>query len=263
MSESEWAVVLEQKRLTEDIFCLQLKTKAAQAARPGQFVNLYMADQAHLLPRPISVCDAKDDRLTLAYRIVGEGTKWFSGLQTGDKVRLLGPLGNGYDLEKLSSYKQIAVVGGGLGIPPMLYLAKELFGRGAKEEIVLGYRNEAFLLEEFQAIVGKDRQIPVYTASDSGTVGMKGTVLDVIKKNGLEPACMCACGPLPMLRALKAYCMEQGIELFVSLEERMACGIGACLGCVCTTVDVDEHSRVHNKRVCKDGPVFAAREVDL
>ena len=263
MSAVGYGVVLEQKQLAENIFCLLLESEAARSAVPGQFVNLYMSDQAHLLPRPISVCNAQDEVLTLVYRVVGEGTAWLSGLQPKDSVRILGPLGNGYALEQMAGFGRVAVIGGGLGIPPMLYLAKELSKRACDPEVILGYRDQSFLLEEFQNLSNETRQIPVHIASDAGTIGVHGTVLDVLDTETINPSVVCACGPLPMLRALKAYCGQRSIPLFVSLEERMACGVGACLGCVCETADVDEHSCVHNRRVCKDGPVFAAEEVIL
>ena len=147
------------------------------------------------------------------------------------------------------------MIGGGIGIPPMLELAKEL---SCQVQAVLGYRdNSLFLKKEFENYGS------VYVATEDGSAGTKGNVLDAIRENGLHADIIFACGPTPMLKALKAYAGEQGIPCYLSLEERMACGIGACLACVCQSKEIDSHSHVHNKRICKDGPVFAAEEVEL
>ena len=258
MSGSIMAAVQSQDCLQRDIFRLRLFALGLGEVRPGQFVNLYLDDGRHLLPRPVSVCDVDGEELTLVYRVVGEGTAYFSRKKEGDRLRLLGPLGNGYPLDELTDKTTILAVGGGLGIPPMLYLSRCLKECGHAVRTVLGYRDEGFLLKDFSAI-----DVPVYRTSDSGAVGKKGTVIDCIRQEGLSAEVVFACGPLPMLRALREYCAGQGMRLYVSLEERMACGIGACLGCVCQTTEVDGHSHVHNRRVCVDGPVFEAGEVVL
>ena len=147
------------------------------------------------------------------------------------------------------------LVGGGIGVPPMVELAKWLPG---EKMVVSGYRNgDLFLKEELS------RNAALYIATEDGSAGTKGNVLDAIRENRLEADAIFACGPGPMLRALKAYAEEQGIDCYLSLEERMACGIGACLACVCTSKDVDAHTNVKNKRICKDGPVFAAGEIEI
>ena len=145
-------------------------------------------------------------------------------------------------------------MGGGIGVPPMLETMKQL---DAKKIAVLGYRDELFLNEEF----GKNGE--VYIATEDGSAGTKGNVMDAIRENDLEADVIFACGPKPMLRAIKAYALKKGIPCWVSMEERMACGIGACLGCVCQSTETDAHSHVHNKRVCKDGPVFRSTEAEL
>ena len=127
----------------------------------------------------------------------------------------------------------------------------------AEKQIVLGYRDERFLEKEFQEAG------PVYIATEDGSAGTRGNVLDAVRTQGLEADVIFACGPTPMLRAVKQYAAERGIDCWISLEERMACGIGACLACVCQSREVDGHSNVHNKRICKDGPVFKASEVEL
>lgn len=145
-------------------------------------------------------------------------------------------------------------MGGGIGIPPMLETARQL---EADKKIIAGYRDELFLTEEL-AENGN-----LYIATEDGSAGTKGNVLDAIRKNGLEADVIFACGPTPMLRAIKAYALEHDIECWISMEEKMACGIGACLACVCQSKEIDGHSHVHNKRICKDGPVFLATEIEL
>lgn len=247
------AAVVSQEALTEDVFSMWLQAdQIAAQAGPGQFISVYTKDAGKLLPRPISICevDRQKGRLRIVYRVLGGGTKEFSACKAGDTLSVMGPLGNGFPLKG----RKVFLIGGGIGIPPMLELAKQL---DCEKQAVLGYRDVLFLNQEFEPY-GK-----VYLATEDGSAGTKGNVLDAIRANGLDADVMFACGPTPMLRALKAYALEQGIECWLSLEERMACGIGACLACVCKSTEVDEHSHVNNKRVCKDGPVFLAQEVDL
>ncbi len=256
MKAKEWCRVISQEELAFEIYSLWLETPSiAEDANPGQFVSLYCKDGSRLLPRPISLCEIDRDgkRLHLVYRIGGKGTREFAGLREGDSISLLGPLGKGFPLEEAAG-KKVMLIGGGIGIPPMLETAKQVTG---DKVMVLGYRSETFLLEDFQA------QGKTYVATEDGSLGTRGNVMDVIETQGLEADLIFACGPKPMLRALKAYTQERGIPCWISLEERMACGIGACLACVCQTPQVDAHSQVHNKRICKDGPVFAASEVEL
>lgn len=249
----EKAVVLSQKEISPGIFDMWLSVKEiAGLAKPGQFLSLYCKDGSRLLPRPISICeiDRQKNSFRLVYRVAGKGTEEFSGMKPGEELDILGPLGNGFPLKG----KKAFLVGGGIGIPPMLQLSKEL---DCEKQILLGYRDNLFLNEDF-APYGT-----VYLATEDGSAGTKGNVIDAIEENHLSADIIYACGPLPMLRALKNYAMERGIECYVSLEERMACGIGACLGCVCRSGEVDGHTNVHNRRVCKEGPVFLAQEVEF
>ena len=191
------------------------------------------------------------------YRVTGAktGTEEFSGLKAGDTIPVIGPLGNGFPVEKAEG-KRVFLMGGGIGVPPILELAKQM--QCEKKQIVVGYRNaQTFLKEEFEA-AGE-----LYISTEDGSVGTKGNVMDAIREQKLEADIIYACGPTPMLRAIKQYAEANNIECYISLEERMACGIGACLACVCQSKEVDDHSHVHNKRVCKDGPVFLATEVEL
>lgn len=256
--EQVTAVITEQYCMTGDIYQMRIKAEGIAAeARAGQFVSLYCKEGGRLLPRPISICgiDREKGELRFVYRIAGAGTREFSTLNAGDRIVVTGPLGNGFMTEDCREGMHAVLLGGGIGIPPMLELAKTLPG---KKTIVLGYRDaDTFLAEEF-ASFGK-----VILASDNGSVGVKGTVLDALKQEGEKADLLFACGPKPMLRGIKEYAAEQGVRAQLSLEERMACGIGACLACVCKTTEVDGHSRVKNARVCKEGPVFYAEEIEF
>lgn len=248
------AELLSQEELAPGIFSMWLQAdEVAKAAGAGQFLSVYTRDSSRLLPRPISICeiDEKGGKVRLVYRVAGAGTREFSGYRPGDPVTILGPLGNGFPLE---SRKKAFLIGGGIGIPPMIQLARSL---DCERQMILGYRDTLFLDEEF-APYG-----PVYLATEDGSAGTRGNVLDAIGENHLEAEIIYACGPTPMLRAIKEYAGKHGMECYLSLEERMACGIGACLACVCGSTEVDAHSHVHNKRICKDGPVFRAEEVEL
>lgn len=249
----ERAEIVRQEEIAPGIFSIVLKTKIAELAIPGQFISVYSNDESRLLPRPISICEifAEKQMLRIVYRVAGIGTKEFSQYKAGDSLKILGPLGNGYNLLN----REALIIGGGIGIPPMLGLAKELHGQ---KTMVLGYRsNDTFLLDSFTGLGD------IYIASDDGSVGIKGTVIDAIKDANLKPEVIYACGPMPMLKAVKAYAGERDILCYISLEERMACGIGACLGCITKSTGVDDHSKVRNKRICTEGPVFDAREVTL
>lgn len=256
MKQKTTAAVISQREIGPGIFDLWLETELAEEAGPGQFVGVYPADKSTLLPRPISICEVETGRkaLRLVYRLAGSGTREFSGLRPGETVQLLGILGNGFPLEAAQGKKAL-LLGGGIGVPPLLELAKRLPGEKAA---AAGYRDgNLFLKEDFE------RYAPFFTATEDGSAGVKGNVLDAVRTGGLEADVIYACGPLPMLRAVKQYAAGQGIEAYLSLEERMACGVGACLGCVCKTAKEDAHSHVHNARICTDGPVFNARDVDI
>lgn len=259
IKEKEQAVVLSQEQLAEGIFSLWIQTRTAEKAAPGQFMSVYTEDRSKLLPRPISICEIDKERsaLRLVYRVTGEytGTKQFSLLRAGDILPVMGPLGNGFPLER-GRGKRAFLIGGGIGVPPILELAKQL--ECESRQIIAGYRDkQIFLREAFE----KNGQL--YIATEDGSVGIKGNVMDAVRENGLEADIIYACGPAPMLRAVKAYAMERETECYISMEERMACGIGACLGCVCKSRETDAHSNVKNKRICKDGPVFLSTEVEI
>jgi len=248
--------VISQEEISDGIFSLLIENKGAKAANPGQFAGIYPNSADTLLMRPISICETKDNITRFVYRVAGKGTGEFSGLKEGDTVKLLTNLGNGFPLEETKG-KCVVLMGGGIGIPPMLGVAKAL--KGEDVHSFLGYRNkDTFLSDEFM------QYSKVYLASEDGSVGVKGNVLDALRACiYLKPDMIMACGPMPMLRAIKNYAKENDIKAYISLEERMACGIGACLGCVCKSVKKDDHSNVNNKRICTEGPVFDAEEVDI
>lgn len=256
----ELVTVVSQEQLANGVFSMWLQTnEIAGMAVPGQFISMYTNDGSKLLPRPISLCeiDKEKKQLRVVYRVTGEGTgtEQFSKMVSGDTIEILGPLGNGFPLEE-GKGKKAFLMGGGIGVPPILELAKQLDCE--KKQIVMGYRDaETFLKEEFEA------NGEVYISTEDGSVGTKGNVMDAIREHGLDADIIYACGPTPMLRAIKQYAEANDILCYISMEERMACGIGACLACVCKSTEKDHHSNVHNKRVCKDGPVFLSTEVEL
>lgn len=255
MSYRERAIITHASCIATGVFEMWLKTnQIAKEAKPGQFISVYSNDGSRLLPRPISICRIEGDELRIVYRVAGKGTEEFSKMHAEDSLDIQGPLGNGYDVKAPYAAKKAVLFGGGIGIPPMLELAKQL---DCEKDIVLGYRDELFLNDEFEQY-GK-----VTIATEDGSCGTKGNVLDAVRENHITAEVIYACGPTPMLRAIKAYALEHDIECYLSLEEKMACGIGACLACVCQSKDIDAHSQVHNKRVCKEGPVFHAKEVEI
>lgn len=256
MKAKQKAVILSQRELAPDIFDMWIETPLAERAVPGQFIGVYTRDRSALLPRPISICQVSGDRtaLRIMYRIAGKGTAEFSGYGAGEEIDILGVLGNGFPLQEANG-KKVFLMGGGIGIPPMLELAKQL---NTDSQIILGYRDSrTFLKQEFE------KHGRVYVATEDGSVGVCGNVLNAVRENGLKADLIYACGPMPMLRAIKAYAAEHAVRAYISLEEHMACGVGACLGCVVKTKEADHHSKVHNARICTEGPVFDAEDVEI
>lgn len=253
----ERAEVTAQKRITKDIYELWFESSfIAENAEAGQFVTVYSKDGSRLLPRPfgISQISKEKNQVCFVYRVVGEGTREFSSLIPGDFIEVTGPLGNGFTIRD----SRALLVGGGTGIPIIIELAKRVKEKTQQPPyIIVGFRDETYLLEEL-AEYGD-----LIISTEDGSAGIKGNVIDALKEKKIEVSVIYACGPHPMLRALKEYASYGSIELQVSLEEKMACGIGACLACTCKTKEVDEYTGVHNKRICKEGPVFQASEVEI
>lgn len=255
--KKEQAKVISQEKIATDIFSMMIETSMAIDAKPGQFFSVYTKDASKLLPRPISICEIDHERgfLRIVYRVIGEGTAEFANYVAEDSISILGPLGNGFPLEEAG--KRVFLIGGGIGIPPILELAKQLDSQKHDKQIIVGYRDELFLEKELE------KYGHIYIATEDGSIGARGNVMDAIRENRLTADMIYACGPTPMLRAIKQYAAEHKIPAWISMEEKMACGVGACLGCVCKTTDKDEHAQVNSRRVCKDGPVFLAEEVIL
>ena len=244
--------VIEQKEIGKNIYSMWIETTISGNGRPGQFIAIYPKGESTLLPRPISICesDKKRGRLRIVYRIAGKGTKEFSQYEEGETIDVMGPIGNGFPLLD----KKAIIIGGGIGIPPLLELAKEYKG---KKEMILGFKGERFMDKEFLPYGS------VEIATENGISGLKGNVLDILEKGEHRGEVILACGPYPMLKGVAAYAKKRKIPAYVSLEEKMACGIGACLACVCKMKEKDSHSQVPNRRICVDGPVFLAQEVDF
>ncbi len=252
MKAIENAIIISNEFISENICSLVLKcSHIAREARAGQFVEVYPDNGANLLSRPISICEINkiQGTIRLVFQIVGKGTELFSQLKAGDGLRVLGPCGNGYTLTE-NVEDTALLVGGGIGIPPLLETCKQL---NCNKIAVLGYRTGSFLADEFREAGAR-----VYIATDDGSLGFKGNVVELLKAEDISADIIYSCGPKVMLKALSQWAEEKSIKCRVSMEERMACGIGACVGCV---VPIRENDKVVYKKVCKDGPVFDSREV--
>ena len=236
--------VVANEPLTPDVWRMVLAGDTQWITRPGQFVNIEL--DGLYLRRPISISDWSEDTITIIYKVVGRGTEQMSRMTEGQELDVLTGLGNGFDADV--ECQQPLLVGGGVGVPPLYRLAKELIARGRKVSVVLGFNTakEVFYADEFRAL-----GVDVYVSTADGSVGTKGFVTDAIRDNGVEFDFFYSCGPLPMLKAL-CDCTEVSGEL--SFEERMGCGFGACMGCSCKTL-------AGNKRICKDGPVMKREEI--
>lgn len=251
MKTTVLAEILSNKAISENIFDMVVKApELAKMTNAGQFAELFTNSKALLLPRPISICESeeKEGTLRFVYQAVGKGTDLFSKLENGDKIRILGTCGNGYTLGKDNEHH--ILVGGGIGVPPLLELAKRLKG---KKTVILGFRSGSFLASEFDKYADE-----VHIATDDGSVGFKGNVVQLMESLNIKGDMIYSCGPKIMLKFLSMYAEKNNIACQVSMEERMACGIGACVGCV---VKIKDNDGWTYKKVCKDGPVFDSREV--
>lgn len=224
----------------------------AEKVQVGQFVHIKLANE-FTLRRPISICDVRGDIITIIFEIRGKGTDWLAKVKKGDELDILGPLGKGFNLSKAGTNP--VFVGGGIGVPPLFLSAK----KSENATAILGFRNKDFVMleNEFKAIC-KD----VHVTTDDGSYGTLGFVTNVLKSKIKDATAVYACGPTPMLKAIYEICKANGVYCEVSLEERMACGVGACLVCACE-VYANENGLPVKKyaHVCKDGPVFDASEV--
>lgn len=229
------------RELAPGVFRMTLRGDTSGIERPGQFVNI--AVDGFYLRRPISVCDVDGGELTVVFRVVGGGTERLSRYESGDTLSLVSGLGNGYDIDK--AFSAPLLVGGGVGIPPLLLLARRLSERGMRTRAVLGFKNSAdmFLPDDFK------RYGDVLVATEDGSAGKRGFVTGLLDEAGGDY--VFACGPEPMLKALLA---ASPLPAQLSFESRMACGMGACLTCTC-------HTASGAKRICTDGPVFEREDV--
>lgn len=232
--------ILSNEKIAKDVYKMILEGDTQYITAPGQFINIKL--DGKFLRRPISVCDCDENTITIIYKVVGSGTEYMAGLESGEVLDVLTGLGNGYDISK--SAKPL-LIGGGVGVPPMYMLAKKLIESGQKPTVILGFntKEEIFFEEEFRAL-GCD----VSVATVDGSYGIKGFVTDAFPE---EYDYFYTCGPMPMFKAIENTAKTSGQYSF---EERMGCGFGACMGCSCKT-------KYGNKRICKDGPVLEREEI--
>lgn len=247
----EWMKVVQKKWWTNNIVELTLEGELVRdIERPGQFLHVTTGEK-HVLRRPISIASYKKEiqELSIIFRIEGKGTQWLSFRSIGDLVDVMGPLGNGFDLSTVPTHAEVLVIGGGIGVPPLYGLASELKKRNISTKHILGFASveDMFLLEEFKSL-GE-----TFVTTVDGSFGKKGFVTDMALNT---PDYVFSCGPSVMLGAVKE--KYSNSKTYVSLEDRMGCGIGICYACVCSS-----NFGIHDKKVCVDGPVFLANEVVL
>lgn len=257
MIQNERMTVVHQEKIAHNIFEIVLRGEIVQDMQPGQFVHVRVSDSFEpLLRRPISIAniDKETSEFTMIYRAEGRGTQLLSTKQADQEVDVLGPIGNGFPVEAVQPGGTALLVGGGIGVPPLHELSKQLNARGVKTIHVLGFQTAdvCFYEEQFQAL-GETHYVTV-----DGTKGTKGFVTNVLEQHAPEFDAFYSCGPLPMLQALETFYPEK--PGYLSFEERMACGIGACFACVCKTTEAVDKDYV---KVCSDGPVFPKGVVKL
>lgn len=243
MMKVDTGIIKSNTYIGKDVYKMEIQTDLADEVQCGQFVEVEVPN--YFLRRPISVCEVKEDHtIVLVYKVVGDGTRFMTTMH--DEISLFGPCGNGFPVVD----EDVLLIGGGVGVPPLVETAKQYIQNGHKITAVLGFNTDrdAILVEKLKAIGAE-----VVVATMDGSLGTKGTVMDAIKENGIDVPFVLACGPLPMLKAVASTYTDG----YISLESRMACGMGACMGCVVK----DEKGEA--KRVCKDGPVFEIGKVVL
>lgn len=243
----EKTLIQKKEQLANNIFSFEVFAPGiSSVAKPGQFANILVRGKT--LRRPISICDiySENGLLRFVFEIRGEGTRILSQKKESEYLDILAPLGNGFNIEQTS--KKAVFIGGGIGVPPLLAASKP-FGKNAS--VLLGFQNsKKIILADDFAKSGAAVKI----ATDDGSAGYHGFVTELLKEE--NPHIIYACGPMPMLKIISNFARENGVPCQISLEERMACGIGACLVCACET-------RFGYRHVCKDGPVFDANDISL
>ena len=284
MPVQTFAKLIKKEEIIKDIFKFSVEAKEiVKTAKPGNFIEIRLNDQTEpFLRRPISIYNMNQEAgiLEFIFQIKGNGTNLLSKKQIGDKIDILGPLGNG--TFKFEKYDNIAIIGGGIGIFPLYELAKEAKAQGKKVSTYLGFRNKDLVMleKEFKEISDK-----LVITTDDGSYAEKGFAIDYLKKdmekentateetNAKETqaedeqkfkysTCICACGPLPMLKAVQKYVIENNINCQISLEEKMGCGLGVCLGCAVKKASSPKDNPEYF-HVCKGGPVFNAKDVEI
>lgn len=235
--------IIKNERLTNDIYKMILEGDTTWVSNPGQFINITVENC--YLKRPISICDWDETTCTIIYKVVGKGTEIMSTMSINENLEVLVGLGNGFNTQIEND--EVLLIGGGVGIPPLYGLAKELIKIGKKCHVIMGFntKSEAFYIEEFKQLGAN-----VVVCTVDGTFGEKGFV-NAAMKSGLENLYYYSCGPLPMLKAVYDASNEHGQ---LSFEERMGCGFGACMGCSCKTL-------TGYKRICVEGPVMKSEEI--
>lgn len=247
----ERCAVIRNEMIAPDTFDLTVRSEfIAKNAQCGQFANILCAEK--MLRRPISVCDTDETSVRFVYQVKGDGTRWLSERKAGDELMIFGPLGKGFSFDE--NIKNLVLIGGGIGTPPMLKTLKAAAARGIKTDVILGFRTKELVIleDEFRKYADS-----VTVCTDDGSAGVKGFVTDALENAGCD--CVMACGPAVMLSAVHRACVRRGIRCFVSLEERMGCGVGACVCCVCK---VKMKGFKGYTQVCKSGPVFDSSVID-
>lgn len=234
-------IVVRNNEVEENIYKMEIK--GSYEGAPGQFYMLKSWDLEPVLARPISINNIDENSITFLYQVKGKGTELLSRLRDGESIKLLGPLGNGFDTEKING--RVGIVSGGIGIAPLLYTAKRLNAKSI--DLFAGFRDRDYMLDEFKEAVDN-----IYIATEDGSKGHKGYITDIFKPENYD--IVLCCGPEIMMKKVARMCMEANTDVYVSLESHMACGMGACLVCTCKT-------KYGNKRVCKEGPVFKGEDV--
>ena len=240
------AKVLSNEMLVDGIY--KMVCEDTNEIKPGQFYMLKLDGQT-LLPRPISICEKEGNEITFIYAVVGKGTEEYSKLRKGEEISLTGPLGNGFNVE--GDLGKVAIVAGGIGTAPMIEVSKKLREKNPSGiiDVYAGFRDDVYLIEDFEKYADN-----VNITTNTGKHGHKGFVTEILKVEDYDTV-LC-CGPEVMMKRVVEICKENNVEVFISMEKHMACGVGACLVCTCKTKD-------GHKRTCKDGPVFDGYYVEL
>lgn len=253
MVENTYKLIFENKLINDQFGILSIDNSDKVSVQPGQFINVYLNNADKMMPRPFSIYSADDISVQIVYKIVGSGTEIISTLKSGDKIRVMFPLGNSFPV--LENAK-IALVGGGVGIPPLIHYLRE--NSNSEIDFYYGARGskELILMDSIKELTDN-----LFISTDDGSYGIKGNVITSLEDNSKNYNLILACGPYPMLKALNDYSIQNKTELYVSLEERMGCGFGVCMGCV-VKVKKESPDAEPYSRVCKEGPVFKSDIID-